>query len=107
MLTPTQTVEGQQRLADLSPPSNQHPVVPLEEKPTVQGACEVELLNADDLLEFLLEMHPQVFTLLVSSSVPTQADKNSITIAQVMSKKIYAQSQTPQLVTGMPLKYNE
>jgi hypothetical protein len=103
MLASAQTVEGQQRLADLSPPSNQDPVVPLEESPTMQAACEVELLNTDNFLEVLLETHPQVFALLVSPSVPTQADENSLTIAQVVSKKIYAQSQTPLSVTCMPL----
>jgi hypothetical protein len=106
-LTFAQTVEGQPCLADLLPLSNLDHIVPLEESPTVQAACEVELLNADDFLDVLLETHPEVFAILVSPSVPNQADENSITIAQVVSKKIYAQSQTPLSVTGMPLKYNE
>jgi hypothetical protein len=73
----------------------------------MQAACEVELLNAEEFLEVLLETHPQVFAILVTPSVTTQSDENSITIAQVVSKKIYAQSQTPLLVKGVPLKYNE
>jgi hypothetical protein len=73
----------------------------------VQAACEVELLNTEEFLEVLLETHPQVFAILISPSVTTQSDKNSITIAQVVSKKVYAQSQTPLSVKGMPLKYNE
>jgi hypothetical protein len=67
----------------------------------------VELLNAEEFLEVLLETHPQVFAILVSRSVTAHSDENSITIAQVVSKKIYAQSQTPLSVKGVPLKYNE
>jgi hypothetical protein len=106
-LASSQTVEGQPCLADLLPPSNQDLVVPLEESPNMQAAGKVELLNADNFLEVLVETHPQVFALLISPSVPTQANENSITIAQVVRKKIYAQSQTPLSVTGGTLKYNE
>jgi hypothetical protein len=107
ILAPAQTVEGQPCLTDLPLPSSQDCPALLDESPTVQAACDVELLNAEEFLEFLLEMHPQVFEILVSPSVTTQSDENSITIAQVMSKKIYLQSQTPLLVKGMQLKYNE
>jgi hypothetical protein len=106
-LAPAQTAEGQPGLADLFPPSNTDHIVSLEESPTMQAACKVELLNTDHFLRVLLKTHPLVFAILVSPSVPTQADENSITIAQVMSKKIYAQSQTPLWVIGVVLKYIE
>jgi hypothetical protein len=51
----------------------------------MQAACKVELLNAEEFFEVLLEKHPQVFAILISPSVTKQSDENSITIAQVVS----------------------
>jgi hypothetical protein len=65
----SQIVEGQLHLSDLSPPSSQDNSAFLEESPTLQAACEVELLNTEKSLEVLLKMHPQLFVILISPSV--------------------------------------
>jgi hypothetical protein len=47
----------------------------LDENCTVQAACKVEWLNAEEFLEVLLGMHPQVFVILVSPSATTQSEE--------------------------------
>jgi hypothetical protein len=79
-----QTAESKLCLDGLILPSNQDHAVTLEESPTMQAACEVELLNAEDFLKGLPKTHLQVFEILIFPSVPTLTDENSKTLAQVI-----------------------